>query len=202
MKKKTIMLLLLLITAFCFLPVGLAGAGSILVVADPFEKADAAVILSGGELERVDTAAILYHNQSVNNVILTETGNTVRNLDASYTKLLKEQLRLQQVPDNALLITDGISTSTFAEANAVKDLLYKVNLTSVIVVTDPYHTFRTRMIFREVFTGSEKTFRVIPSDDHWYKSTTWFLSKRGWDTTIREYMKIIGYFLGYKTDPQ
>ncbi len=202
MKKKTTLLLFLFMTVFCCLPAGLSGAGSILVVADPFEKADSAVILSGGELERVDKAAILYHNQSVHSVILTETGNTVRDLDATYTKLLKEQLRLQDVPDNAVLITDGISTSTFAEATAVKDLLYKVNLTSVIVVTDPYHTFRTRMVFREVFASSEKTFRVIPSDNHWYKSTTWFLSKRGWDTTIREYMKIVGYYLGYKTDSQ
>ena len=158
MKKKGLLLFILLIMACCCLPVLLVGAGSVLVVANPFEKADAAVILSGGELERVDTAAILYHNQSVNNVILTETGNTVRNLNATYTKLLKEQLRLQKVPDNAVLVTDGISTSTYAEANAVKDLLYKVNLTSVIVVTDPYHTFRTRMVFREVFSGSEKNF--------------------------------------------
>lgn len=202
MKKKTILLLLLLMTAFCCLPLGLSGAGSILVVADPFEKADAAVILSGGELERVDTAAILYHKHIVSTVILTETGNLVRDLDATYTKLLKEQLRLQDVPDNAVLITDGISTSTFAEATAVKDLLYKVNLTSVVVITDPYHTLRTRLVFREVFADSEKTFRVIPTDDHWYKSTTWFFSKRGWDTTIREYMKIVGYYFGYKTDSQ
>ncbi len=70
MKKKGLYLFLLLIMICCCLPVRLTGTGSLLVVADPFDKADAAVILSGGELERVDTAAILYHNQSVNTVIL------------------------------------------------------------------------------------------------------------------------------------
>jgi len=172
------------------------------VIADPIDDADAAVILSGGELERVTTAAILYHQQKVSSVILTETGNTLRDLKEPYTKLLKEQLRKENVPDNAVLITEGIATSTFSEAHAVKDLLYKVDMSSVIVVTDPYHTFRTRMIFREVFASSQKTFRIIPADDHWYHSTTWFFSKRGWETTSLEYLKIIGYFLGYKTDPK
>jgi uncharacterized SAM-binding protein YcdF (DUF218 family) len=200
MKKKTILLALLLGIGFCLVPILLVAAGGILVIADPIDKADAAVILSGGELERVNTAAILYHNQTVSKVILTETGNTLRVLNEPYTKLLKEQLRKENVPDNAVLITEGISTSTFAEAHAVKDLLYKVDLSSIIVVTDPYHTFRTRLIFREVFAASTKTFRIIPADDHWYHSTTWFLSKRGWETTILEYIKVFGYFLGYKTD--
>ena len=200
MKKKMILAILLLAIVCCCFPLSLVGAGSLLVIADPYDKADAAVILSGGEMERLSTAAILYEQQRVPRVIITDTGNTVRDLGEPYTKLYKEQLRDLNVPDNAILITDSISTSTFAEANAVKDLMYKVDLDSIIVVTDPYHTFRTRMIFKEVFAKSEKKFAIIPSDDHWYKSTTWFLSKRGWEATVLEYGKIIGYFFGYKTD--
>ncbi|MBI9047575.1 MAG: YdcF family protein [Anaerolineaceae bacterium] len=198
--KKIILVLISLIIACCFIPVCLSAAGSVLVIADPIDKADAAVILSGGEMERLTTASILYHNQTVEKVIITETGNTVEALDASYTKLYKEHLRNHDVPDDAVLITTGISSSTYDEANAVKDLLYKVDLGTVIVVTDPYHTFRTRLIFREVFANSNKSASVIPSDDHWYKSTTWFLSIRGWKTTMLEYIKVVGYFFGYKTD--
>jgi uncharacterized SAM-binding protein YcdF (DUF218 family) len=200
MNKKIVMTVLVIIIACCLIPVCLMAAGGVLVIADPIQKADAAVVLSGGEMERLSTAAILYHNQTVDEVIITETGNTVESLNATYTKLYKEDLRNLDVPDNAILITDGISTSTFEEANAVKDLLYKINAESVIVVTDPYHTFRTRLIFNEVFKNSIKKASVVPSDDHWYKSTTWFLSLRGWKTTLLEYGKVIGYFLGYKTD--
>lgn len=200
MKKKLILAVLLLAIFCCCLPLSLVGAGSVLVIADPYDKADAAVILSGGEMERLATAALLYKQQRVPRVIITNTGNTVQELGSPYTKLYKEELRNLDVPDNAILITDGISTSTFAEANAVKDLMYKVDLDSVIVVTDPYHTFRTRLIFKEVFANSDKKFAVIPSANHWYKSTTWFLSKRGWEATVLEYGKIIGYFFGYKTD--
>jgi uncharacterized SAM-binding protein YcdF (DUF218 family) len=191
---------LILIIACCLLPFCLMAAGSVLVIADPIDKADAAVVLSGGEMERLTTASILYHNQTVEKIIITETGNTVDELGASYTKLYKEHLRNLDVPDNAILITEGVSTSTYQEATAVKDLLYKVDLGSVIVVTDPYHTFRTRLIFNEVFSNSDKSASVIPSDDHWYKSTTWFLSIRGWKTTLLEYAKVFGYFFGYKTD--
>jgi uncharacterized SAM-binding protein YcdF (DUF218 family) len=200
MNKKILITVLILIIACCLLPVCLMAAGGVLVIADPIEDADAAVVLSGGEMERLTTASILYHNHTVDKVIITETGNTVEELGASYTKLYKEHLRNLDVPDNTILITEGVSTSTYEEANAVKDLLYKVDLKSVIVVTDPYHTFRTRLIFNEVFANSDKSASVVPSDDHWYKSTTWFLSLRGWKTTMLEYGKVIGYFFGYKTD--
>ena len=200
MNKKIVITVLVILIACILLPVCLMGAGGILVIADPIDKADAAVVLSGGEMERLTTASILYHNQTVDKVIITETGNTVESLGASYTKLYKEHLRNLDVPDNAILITEGVSTSTYEEANAVKDLLYKVDLESVIVVTDPYHTFRTRLIFKEVFANSIKKASVIPSSNHWYKSSTWFLSFRGWKTTLLEYAKVIGYFLGYKTD--
>jgi uncharacterized SAM-binding protein YcdF (DUF218 family) len=200
MKKKYLLLLLLLMAVCICFPLTSMAAGAVLVIADPYKSADAAVILSGGELERVSTAAILYEQQKVTTIIITETGNTVRDINEPYTKLFKEQLRALDVPDNAVLITDGISSSTFDEANAVKDLMYKVDISSIIVVTDPYHTFRTRMIFKEVFANSDKTFAVIPADDHWYKSTTWFLSKRGWEATVLEYIKIFGYWFGYKTD--
>jgi uncharacterized SAM-binding protein YcdF (DUF218 family) len=66
----------------------------------------------------------------------------------------------------------------------------------VIVVTDPFHTQRTRMIFREVFDGSGRSVRVHPVPGHWYRSGTWFLSVAGWGNTLREYAKMTGYMLG------
>lgn len=67
---------------------------------------------------------------------------------------------------------------------------------SVIVVTEPYHTQRARMIFRDVFRGSGKVVCVHPVLSHWYRSGTWFLSLDGWQLTINEYVKMAGYLTG------
>jgi uncharacterized SAM-binding protein YcdF (DUF218 family) len=71
---------------------------------------------------------------------------------------------------------------------------------SMIVVTDPYHSFRTRLIFREVFRGSGKSIRVRPSSGHWYRSTTWWLSAQGWEATLTEYIKLAGFLVGFRGD--
>jgi uncharacterized SAM-binding protein YcdF (DUF218 family) len=95
------------------------------------------------------------------------------------------------------MITEGIQGSTHDEAEAVLRLMEQHQLQSVIVVTDPFHTQRARMIFREVFDGSGKTVRVHPVPNHWYRSATWFFSEEGWQHTLLEYAKMAGFMLGF-----
>jgi uncharacterized SAM-binding protein YcdF (DUF218 family) len=71
------------------------------------------------------------------------------------------------------------------------------DFSNLIVVTDPYHTFRTRLIFRSVFRGSGIKVMVHPISGHWYDSATWFLTPSGWRDTLFEYFKTIGFFLGF-----
>lgn len=191
-------LALLMLAAFV-LEFILTAIGGILIIADPLKKADAVVVLSGGsDLSRMQEAARLYKDKYADMFILTETGQELRNFNESATFYFQLQAMDMGVPSGAILITEQHASSTYEEAKAVRKLLEQRQFKSCIVVTDPFHTFRTRLIFREVFQDSGITVRVRPVRGHWYRSTTWWTTAEGREATIQEYIKIFGYFLGVK----
>jgi uncharacterized SAM-binding protein YcdF (DUF218 family) len=132
-------------------------------------------------------------------LVLTEPGQEAT--AAAPASLAYRAVALQNgLPSWQILVTSKTADSTYEEARAIRQLMEQQGLHSVIVVTDPFHTERTRLIFRGEFAGSGIRVRVHPIPGHWYRSGTWFLSRAGWGQTIREYVKMVGYLLGvYKT---
>jgi len=174
----------------------LRGSGAFLIVADELENANAIVVLSGGDETRMSEALSLYEEGYANIIILTETGRELENLDVLHSFDMRIQLMNNGVPSGNILITDHIVGSTVDEAVAVKNLLANRQMNSAIIVTDPYHTKRTSIIFRDIFADSPIKLIVRPVSSSWFNSRTWFLSFRGWQYTLLEYLKLAGYFLG------
>lgn len=188
--------LFLLITSVIFVYVFLWAMGGVLIIADPLKEADAVVVLSGGKEERIEEGARLHREKYAEFYIITETGASIPELGANHVDLLKSEATTLGVPLGAFLITEEHADSTLEEARAVRQLLERNNLQSCIVVTDPYHTFRTRLIFRDVFEGSNIRIRVRPARNHWYQSTTWWMTQQGREMTFNEYVKIAYYMFG------
>lgn len=173
----------------------LRAAGSFLIDGDQLKKADLVVALGGGGEWRVVEAVRLIEDRYATNLVLTEPGETGRGEEMG-SRFFRTVAIENGLSPYAIMITEGVQRSTKDEAQAVRALMEKHKYQSVIVVTDPFHTMRTRLIFRETFRGSGLTVRVHPVPDHWYQSSTWFLSVDGWANTIREYVKLLGYILG------
>ncbi|NLF49806.1 MAG: YdcF family protein [Leptolinea sp.] len=178
----------------------LTAMGGILVVADPLQKADAIVVLSGGDEHRIDEAIRLYQEEYADTIILTETGAFLEEFNAEYSKERQLVLLNAGIPGGAIMITPWNAASTRDEAKDVKALLQSKHPKVLLVVTDPYHTLRTRMIWEEVFEGTETEILVRPVRDSWYSSSTWWLSKAGWKNTVNEYIKLFGYIIQHKVD--
>jgi uncharacterized SAM-binding protein YcdF (DUF218 family) len=172
------------------------GAGAFLIVADKLEKSSAIVVLSGGDETRMSEALSLYEEGYANVIILTETGRELENLDVLHSFDMRIQLMNNGIPTGNILITDHIVGSTVDEAVEVKNLLTNRQFNSAIIVTDPYHTKRTAIIFREIFGDSPIKLMIRPVASSWYNSRSWFLSARGWQFTLLEYLKLAGYYLG------
>lgn len=189
---RTCLLALLVILALLYL--GLHAAGDFLIHGDRLRKSDVVVALGGGGEWRVLEAVHLIRERYATNLVLTEPGETApgEGMGSNFFRTVAIENGLSPY---AIIITEGVQRSTHDEAKAVLALMQKHKYTSVIVVTDPFHTQRTRLIFRDVFRGSGLAVRVHPVQDHWYRSDTWFLSVDGWANTIREYAKLIGYIL-------
>ena len=175
---------------------GLVSMGALLVIADPLVKTDGVAILSGGGIERYEEGARIYKEKLAQYYILTETGQTVTIYGGSYTKELKQQVMDLGIPEGAIMVTEQHANSTLEEAGALKKLLRGANFKTCTIVTDPYHTFRTRLIFQRVFKNSGITIYVRPVRGHWYHSDTWFLSFPGIQATLSEYFKLAGFLVG------
>ena len=171
-------------------------AGAYLIIADDLTPVDTIIIMGGGDEGRMNEALELYHEKYARIIVLTETGVRIEEFDYMQSFDLRIQLLNNGVPSGNILITDSEVTSTLEEAYAVKQLLEKRQFSSAIIVTDPYHTKRTSIIFKDVFSEQDIELYFRPVTPSWYNSRTWFLSPSGWKFTILEYVKLLAYKLG------
>lgn len=167
-------------------PLILRGIGAALIYADPLEKAGLAVALSGDEGDRISEAAELMRNHYVDGIIITYTD------EATYDQLISEAGKKDISPDR-IYVTYTMVSNTVDEARAVLDLAANRAQDSLIIITDPFHTLRTRIIFRDIFQGSGISIQVRPVPDHWYQADSWWKTAEGVSLTFQEYLKILFY---------
>ncbi|TLN15662.1 YdcF family protein, partial [bacterium] len=170
--------------------------GGFLVVGDPIQRANAVVLLSGGDDERLGEAVRIYEAGLAGHLLITETGTIPEGGGPRASTLLQRQAEDAGIPGDAIWTTLGKSSSTRDEAEAVRAFSDQTGLDAIIVVTDPYHTRRTQWVFKSVFSDSDTRVLVRPVRGHWYQSATWFLSLSGWRVTLTEYLKLAGTLVG------
>lgn len=191
---------LLIVTAPILLYLLFWGIGGFLVVGDSIQKADAVVLLSGGDDARLGEAVQVYQSGLAELLLITETGNIPDGGGPRASTLSGQRAVSAGVAEEDIYTTLGKSASTHNEAAAVLGFCQHERLKTIIVVTDPYHTRRTQVIFRSIFAGSGIDVLVRPVRDHWYQSSTWFFSLRGWKTTLTEYVKLTALLFGIQGD--
>ena len=191
-KKKSgcgcgLAMLILLVVVVLTSPLILRGIGALLIYADPLKEADSVVALSGDTGDRVAEAARLYQKQYASYLFITYTDEPAR--DA----LIRAAV-IEGIPADRVIVTEMQVSNTVDEARAIKALAKERAQDSLIIITDPFHTLRTRIIFRNVFRGSGIDVQVRPVGGHWYRSTTWWRTAEGRRYTLEEYLKILLYF--------
>ncbi len=169
--------------------------GAFLIVADPLQPSDAVVVLSGGALDRLDTAVAVIADGNARYLILTNTDERADNGRKTTDYLFSEATR-RGISVPQIDITDLTVSTTADEAAAVRDLMQERGWQRCVVVTDPYHSRRTRFLFHQAFQGTGLEARVVPVKGSWYRSSSWFLSRDGWETTMREWGKLLAAWLG------
>ncbi len=195
-RKAPWLLLVLLVLAYLVL----WAAGAFLVVGDRTQPVDVIVLLSGGHETRLEEAVRLYKSGTANRLLITETGAIPEGGGPRASTLLQRQAQAAGVPEGAIATTMGRSASTVDEAAAVLAFCDRQGVRSVLVVTDPYHTRRTLMIFDSAFSGSGVQVLVRPVRGHWYQSSTWMFSLPGWRATVLEYAKLAAALAGIPGD--
>lgn len=172
--------------------------GNYLVVSDPLKPADAVAVLSGGGPERVEYASYLITKKYGKKLIFTDTGEENPLGGGSMNDVMSKQAAEEGVKRSKQYFAGDDVQSTLDEAKAVLKLAKDRKWESVIVVTDTFHSRRTRLIFTDVFRGSGIVVRVNPVkvDDYWYDPSFWWKDANSRRATITEYGSLLAYSLG------
>ncbi|MBC7262714.1 MAG: YdcF family protein [Chloroflexi bacterium] len=195
--------------AFCFLLVSgvlllslrsfwLPAIGRFLVCADPLQPADAIVVLAGGGPQRVAHGVKLYQAGYAPWLIVTNQPLNTPGIRVPYVELMRTEAIWRGVPSERILMASDIVRTTYEEAIAVRRLAEEHSLRSLIIVTDPFHTRRARMSFRDALRGSGITISVQPANPSWYRADAWWQSQDELRETWTEYLKLLLYVFGYK----
>jgi len=177
-------------------PLWLPLLGTALVVADPLAPADAVVPLAGDLGERVASAAELLHAGFAPRLVLSDL-----RVDDDGALTSKDHRRFALdagVQPGRLFPIDRTVRSTYQELVAVRELATRSGWRSLIVVTSPQHTRRTRLIAAEVFRDSSIAVHVRPVEGFGYTPSRWWQSDRERTLTLGEYPKLLAFLLGYR----
>ncbi len=196
-KKRHVKIsLLLVLVVGAATPLWLPWVGQILVVADPLASADAVAPLVGGD-DRARYAAALWQ------------GGYARCFIASDVRLISPYGRLSSarnsdlaaasgVPPWQIYQTDRIATSTYTELQAIRDLAQRQGWRSLILVTSPEHTRRTRIIARDVFHTTGIAVSVQPVVGYGYDPAHWWRNEEERRLTGMEYAKLAAFLIGHR----
>lgn len=191
MKKWFIALILPFVVGYSLL----VGIGFLLTNADTSQTADAIVMLSGEAYYRTELAASLYLDNAAPIILLTETYGAKSTNRLDFARGLLQELG---VTPGSIKVATGNATSTYDEAREVLSYAETNPLKSVLIVTEPYHTFRAKLLFQKVLGEAGIKVRIARPLEHMYRPLTWMFHLDGWRATISEVFKLSAYLVGIK----
>lgn len=157
---------------------------------NPLEKADAIVVVSGGETKaRAEEGAKLYNDGWAPVMIFSGAARDQDKSGVSNAKAMAQFVKEQGVPDEAIILEEH-SKTTFENAVEVAKIIKNHNWKKIILVTSPYHQRRTKMTF-EFVLGKDYTLISRSATDSLWRKNGWWKSFRGWYLSVSEFQKII-----------
>jgi uncharacterized SAM-binding protein YcdF (DUF218 family) len=166
--------------------------------------ADAVVVLAGSStyVERARLAAEVFKQGRAPIVMLTDDGqrggwSKEEERNPRFVELAASELKARGVPEGSLEVVPGTVSSTFEEAQRVREYAGARGLRSILVVTSAYQTRRARWTFGRVFGAGpvSVSFESVPPGDETPTPMTWWLHAEGWRMVAGEYVKMIYYFV-------
>jgi uncharacterized SAM-binding protein YcdF (DUF218 family) len=182
-------------------------AARFLIIDTGVTRADAIVVLSGSAnyVERTRWAAALFRSGEVSNILITNDNlhggwSSVEQRNPFFYEREQDELRASGVPEDKIKVIIEPVYSTFDEARGVRRFLEGADFRSVIVVTSPYHSRRALWSFRQAFAGSDLAVDINPvKADTGLQPSNWWASRRGWQEIPPEYVKLIYYWIRYRS---
>jgi uncharacterized SAM-binding protein YcdF (DUF218 family) len=183
----------------------LRAAASWLDVGERPHKADYIMLLTGGEDSRPFAAAALVKAHWAHRVLVAKTMLSPAEIDGIVPPchvINRRVLLSRGVAAAEVTILPGAAASTYDEAAALAAFLRDKPYARVLVVTNDYHTRRSRWVFTRVLgdRAAQVSFVSAPSGE--FRMDRWWESQVGLLSIVTEYPKLVFYaavygYLGY-----
>ena len=204
MKKWLVLSALVLVVVLAF-PVWLPGIGTFLLVPDRVEKADAIVLLRGGDdFFRLPKAIDLLEHEYAPHMIIAPAPERENELQDYYQ--FRSRLLGTDTPDSRemtrraleyfgkdltnVTILEDETTSTYDEAAAAKKWLIEHDARSFILVGATYHMRRAMIIFSLVFRGTGIRIYPVTAQFPLYNPPYWWRREKDVKRVLEEYVSI------------
>jgi uncharacterized SAM-binding protein YcdF (DUF218 family) len=178
-----------------------------LIRTDPPRQGDVAIVLAGGEGERLGAALRIWRQGRVGALMIT--GPDVALLpvytggDSLTMAEVKRRIAIKKgVPADDVWMALG-ARSTYDEAQDALRALKERGVHNAIVVTSPFHSRRARATFRQIFRGSgiDVTLETLPVDLSAEKPDRWWTREREMMAVFTETAKTVFYWNRYGISP-
>lgn len=150
--------------------------------------ADAIIAISGGDTSARTAEAIrLYQEGWATRLIFS--GAAADKSGPSNAEVMKEQALESNIPSSAITI-DEFSNTTAENAQNTAELIRKMELKRVILVTSVYHQRRASIEFSKRLGETVKIVNhPVANDNQW--SSWWWATPYGWVLGVGEVIKIM-----------
>ena len=180
----------------------LTALGERLIHSDPVERVDA-MFVPGFALDRVIEAAGLYRDGYAPMIVLTrERPDPTEEFLLSRGILIEDAEDRRRrvfhalgVPLSAIVVLDGFVASTADEARVFAQWAKTRPIRTVMIVTSPSHTARSRMTFLHVLQDMRVRVLTRPSSLTRFRGDTWWHSRDTLREGFYEWQKLVYYRL-------
>lgn len=155
-------------------------------------KADAIVVVSGGDTQARTAAGISLYKQGWADYVVF-SGAAFDKTGPSNAAAMRAQAEASGVPTDAIL-TDEEAVNTQQNAENTKSIFKDHGFSDIILVTSGYHQRRASLEFNKLADGATiRNYPVVQDKDWgWY----WWATPRGWWLAGGELVKIVAFYLG------
>lgn len=158
----------------------------------PPKPADVIVVLSGDDIaERVVFGVRLY-KAGYGKKIIMSGGPYYWN--STCARIMRKHALYLGVSEDEILLEER-STTTYENATYILSLIANQGFGSAIVVTSPYHTRRTRIIFEQLLHDKGIDLRVCAFPLATSKPKSWWKDEVMTRFLVNEYLKLLWHYL-------
>jgi uncharacterized SAM-binding protein YcdF (DUF218 family) len=199
--KSTIVLCSLMIVCLGYATrsITLPMVGRWLDVGEVPQKNDFVMILNGDNRTRPFAAVDLFRQGYADKILVTSVKTKERHTAEPIThKYVRLILQSCEVPESKIVFVDSQCRSTFDEAQALRKFLAgQPEGTRVGVVTNEYHTRRTRWVFRRVLEDQMSYVQLLSAKTDFFDATNWWRHENGFVWYLSEFFKFSFYLFRY-----